>query len=163
MSFPSNSAPPNRKPWTVSAIRFRVAATLAAAAFVLIVLGCMSFSIGGKTVVRPPDGNPFEQSGAIELRPGAEQDIFYAIPYASTPNLEIDSTFDDVDLVEQHPDHFRVRNTSNGLLSRTVEWKARGVKGLPLAPITVVPPQPAPAASSNPPPPPAPVPYTPDH
>jgi hypothetical protein len=163
MSRSSNHASSNQPTKRDSAIRFRIAATLAAVAFVLIVLGCMSFSIGGKTVVRPPDGNPFEQSGAIELRPGAEQDVYYAIPYASTPNLEIDSTFDDVDLVEQHADHFRVRNTSNGLLSRTVEWKARGVKGLPLAPITVVPPQPAPAASSNPPPPPAPAPYTPDN
>src|ERR1700682_6524953 len=163
MTFSSNSPLPNRKPCTESANRFRIAAALAAVAFVLIVLGCMSFSIGGKTVVRPPDGNPFEQSGAIELRPGAEQDVFYAIPYASTPNLEIDSMFDDLDLVELHADHFRVRNTSNVLLSRTVEWKARGVKCLPLAPITVVPPPPAPAAPSHPPPPPAPVPYTPDH
>jgi hypothetical protein len=163
MSLSSNSVPPKWKPWIGSAIRFRIAATMAAVACVVIVLGCMSFSIGGKTVIRTPDGNPFEQAGAIEIRPGAEQDVFYAIPYASTPNLEIDSTFDDVELVEQHADHFRVRNTSNGLLSRTVEWKARGVKGLPLAPITVVPPPPAPAASSNPPPPPAPVPYTPDH
>jgi hypothetical protein len=160
MSRLSHFVPPNRKPRDGSFIRIRIAATMAAVTLVLIVLGCMSFSIGGKTVIRTPDDNPFEQSGAIELRPGAEQDVYYAIPYASTPNLEIDSTFDDVELVDQHADHFRVRNTSNGLLSRTVEWKARGVKGAPPAPVTLVPSSPTP---SNPPPPPAPVPYTPDH
>jgi hypothetical protein len=163
MSFSTHSFPSNRKPRIGSTIRFRAVAAMAAVALILIILGCMSFSIGGKTMILGPEGNPFEQSGAIELRPGAEQDVYYAIPYASTPNLEIDSMFDDVELVEQHADHFRVRNTSNGLLSRTVEWKARGVKVPPPGPITVTPLSPTPVAPSNPPPPPAPVPYTPEH
>jgi hypothetical protein len=145
-------------------VRFQIAAALAAAAFVLIVLGCMSFSVGGRTVIETPNDNPHEQRGEVDVRPGAELDVFYPQPYVRTPNLSISSTFDEIDLLEQHTDHFRVRNTDQ-FFRRTLSWKARGLIEGPPAPIPIAPQTPPPSSPIAPinPAPAAPVPYTPDH
>jgi hypothetical protein len=144
--------------------RLRIAAALGTVAFIGIVVGCMSFSIGGKTVIKSDEANAFEQEGAVELRPLEVRDIYYPIPYAAPPNLEITCTFhnNDIDLVDQHAEFFRIRNTSTQW-SRDVDWKSRGVKTLPPPPpVTATQAPSSPLAPTNPPPPP-PVPYTTDH
>jgi hypothetical protein len=96
-------------------------------------LGCMSFSIGGRNYECHRldglcDNEVLSQHGAVRLSPGDEQDVYYPIPYASPPNLELgDLLRIDYILLEQRADHFRVRIKSC-LDLVTLTWKARGVR-----------------------------------
>jgi hypothetical protein len=123
----------------------------AAVVTLLIFLGCMSISIGEKTTEIVNDGS-FVQEGNVRLRAGAEQVIWYPIPYASPPNLQMDD--DDCVILEQREDHFRVGNTDHHFSSST-HWKARGVKATP------PPVDPPPLAAPGLPPAPVPVPTSP--
>ncbi|HTU18773.1 MAG TPA: hypothetical protein VMG10_11990 [Gemmataceae bacterium] len=105
-------------------------------------------SIGCKNA---PDGTTC-QEGKVKLRPGQEFEVFYPIPYASPPNLEISGDTESCEIIEQKADHFHIRY--KGTLFANPCWKARGVKCLPppgAAPTVVV----TPPASPPPPPPPA--------
>lgn len=115
----------------------------------LIILGCMSISIGGKHFSAAPcENGTFAQCGETPILAGCEQDIYYPIPYASPPYLEIDGTFSECTIVEQHADHFRVKSTASHF-SRNVKWTAKGVKAIP----PLVPHVPPPAPQPIPPPP----------
>ena len=107
----------------------RSTAVTAVLACIVIILGCMSITIGGRTTVdTTSEDGMLIQEGETQVGAGAERDVFYPIPYASPPNLEIDSTFNHYQLIDQKEDHFRVRNTSNAFCLKC-EWKARGLKG----------------------------------
>lgn len=136
----SSSRPPRAR---------RLAAGIAAALAAVVVLGCMSISIGkftGSTFT--DDAGALCQSDEEEIKPGCEQDIYYPIPYASVPHLTLSSTpFDQVVLVEQREDRFRVRNT--GAFTYKITWKAKGLRATtvvtvppPLPPVVPVPPTP---------------------
>ena len=88
--------------------------------FVAICLGCMS--IGGRTEIVNRDDRASSQTGKANVPGGQQLDVYYPVPYATPPNLEI---ADEFVIVEQKADHFRVKNTST--FSRTVNWTARGV------------------------------------
>jgi hypothetical protein len=127
----------------------RLAAVVATAFGAVVVLGCMSISIGKFTGTTFTDDNgALCQSDEEVIRPGCEQDIYYPIPYASVPHLTLSNTpFDQVTLVEQREDRFRVRNT--GAFSHKITWKAKGVRATtvvtvppPLPPVAPVPPTP---------------------
>jgi hypothetical protein len=92
-----------------------------------IFMGCMSLSIGNRTIEAPPcEEGVLCQQGEVHLPGNTSQFIHYPLPYPRKPNIEIDSTFDDCQIVEEHEDGFLLRNPN--CLSRTVKWKARGVK-----------------------------------
>jgi hypothetical protein len=96
-------------------------------------LSCMSFSFGGRTQVVSPTPQDSQaageglQRGTAYVPRGQEVRVYYPIPYVSNPNLE----FEDSDgkrhlqIVDQKPDHVRVRNTSSS--DCEVPWKTRGV------------------------------------
>jgi hypothetical protein len=120
----------------------------AAALMLAIITGCMSLSmsIGCKT---GPDGTVC-QEGKVSLEHDQELDVYYPVPYASPPNLEIEGVSDGYEIIEQKADHFRIRCKVLviGRDGRTHwNWKARGSKCSPGAAPTVIvtPPAPPPA------------------
>jgi hypothetical protein len=122
----------------------------AAGAFLLLTqLGCMNFAVGNKNWdghggVLDHDG-VLEQEGKVTLLNSEERDVYYPIPYASIPNLELttDNLINHYEILQQKEDHFRVRNTIG--LEIELNWHARGVRtGLLPAP-------PQPLVKSSPP------------
>jgi hypothetical protein len=98
--------------------------------FVGFSVSCMNLNFGGKTeVVAPSDSHSAEglQRGKVFVPIGQEVNLYYPVPYVSPPNLE----FEDADanrrlhIVDQKPDHVRVKNLSNAPVE--VPWKARGI------------------------------------
>jgi hypothetical protein len=116
---------------------------VAASIMLAIIMGCMSLSmsIGCKT---GPDGTTC-QEGKVSVEDGQELDVYYPIPYASPPNLEISGDSESYQIIEQKADHFRIRNQC---VNRRYQWnwKARGSKCPPGAAPTVIvtPPSPPP-------------------
>jgi hypothetical protein len=112
---------------------------LAAFILLIILLGCMSISIGkfsGTSGTTESDGT-FCQEGEATVSPGVIREVYYPVPYAHTPNLEISDTFNNCILVTEREGSFSVRNDSSHSVS--VSWKARGQKAAP--PAVVVPPE----------------------
>lgn len=121
----------------------RRAAALALVAWIAIILGCMSISIGGRHVTTGShEDGAFVQEGKVQVAAGHAQIVYYPVPYNCPPNLEIDSCLHQCAVLEQRPDHFRVIN--NGAFNRTVGWTARGVKGPLVGPPPPPPELPAP-------------------
>jgi hypothetical protein len=126
----------------------RPVGALAGATFVLIILGCMSLSFGGLSIGcrSEPDGT-LCQEGDLKLLAGQDQEIFYPIPYVSPPNLELSGDVDHCEIVEQKPDHFRIRNPKGA--TSCPHWRARGLRAAPTPPAVFV--TAPPAASYGPP------------
>jgi hypothetical protein len=92
-----------------------------------ILMGCMSLSIGNRTVEAPPcEEGVLCQQGEVHLAANTTQFVHYPLPYPRKPNIEIDSTFDDCVVAEEREDGFLLRNPN--CLGRTVKWKARGMR-----------------------------------
>ena len=106
----------------------------------VILLGCMSISIGkfGSSGGSTESDGTFCQEGESTVPPGVVHEVFYPAPYAHTPNLEVSDTFNYCVLVVQREGSFSVRNDSSHTV--TVNWKARGIKAT-AAPV-VLPPEP---------------------
>src|SRR5262249_49927582 len=100
-------------------------AAVACAFFVVMSLGCLS--IGGKTENVYRDDRSSAQSGKAALAAGQELDVYYPVAFSQTPNLELDEQPDRYVIIDQKPDHFRIRSNVAG--TRTVSWTARGVPG----------------------------------
>jgi hypothetical protein len=127
----------------------RPAAAISAALSVGIFLGCMSISIGCRTAEEakpcPDDSSVLAQEGKVRSvhLASADQTIYYPIPYAAPPNLELHDPHGIYTVVEQKETHFRVRvshtvgSTWDG---DSVTWKARGVRCPPPAPPASTPP-----------------------
>jgi hypothetical protein len=133
---------------TVRLLLSRPVGALAAAVLVLIILGCMSLSFGGLSIGcrSEPDGT-LCQEGDVKLLAGQDQEIFYPIPYVSPPNLELSGDVDHCEIIEQKPDHFRIRNPKGA--TSCPHWRARGLRAsVPPPAVFVTAP---PAASSGPP------------
>jgi len=132
----------------VSPLLTRKAGVIAAVALLVILLGCMSISIGkftGTGTSAEADGI-YCQEGEVPLVAGELREVFYPAPYAHTPNLELGGGLTHCELVEQHEDSFKVRNKSD--FSVMISWKARGVRApapAPPPPEPVLPPAPVPA------------------
>ena len=126
-----------------SVVFSRPAGVFAGIALALIILGCMSIQIGGKNFHEgaAEDGS-FQQCGEVRLAAGEMRVVYYPIPYAQPPNLEIDNLCNTCELLVQNADHFQIRNPA--LTSRTVDWRARGVKACPPAATPPAPAAPAP-------------------
>lgn len=122
----------------------RPVGALAGVVIVLIILGCMSLSFGGLSIgcKTEPDGTVC-QEGKVSLHQGQEFDVYYPVPYASPPNLEISGDSDNCEILEQKADHFRIR--CKGAADAAPHWQARGLKPPAAAPTVIVTP-PAPPA-----------------
>ena len=62
------------------------------------------------------------QGGTARVPAGGELEVYYPVPFAAPPNLQIDG--DDPDgcvVVEQRPDHFRLRNPAER--ARQAKWE----------------------------------------
>ena len=136
----------------ISPLLTRQAGILAAVAVLVVVLGCMSISIG-KFSGTEADG-VFCQEGEVTMAAQELREVFYPVPYAHSPNLEVSSTFHDCKLVSQREGSFQVRNEAYH--SVTMSWKARGLRAAPVAVIPAVPaapelppPAPVPAESTG--------------
>jgi hypothetical protein len=131
---------------------WRVAGGTSAAVTALIFLGCMSISLGGGSTTCESHNaeDVLAQEGETTVPAHGQRVVYYPVPYASPPNLELKScwsSWHECALVEQRPDLFRVHNP--GAFSCTVSWTARGVRGAP--PAVTVPPSGEPSAPALPP------------
>jgi hypothetical protein len=119
----------------------RMAGVASAFAWLAIILGCMSLSIGERTTL-PDDRLAYTQEGSVRVEIGQELDVYYPVPYASPPNLEFKGP-GSYTIVDQQADHFRVRAKveSNSIGWVACDWTARGVRA-------VLPPPPVPAVSA---------------
>jgi hypothetical protein len=108
--------------------RARLFAGLGIAIFIGFSLGCMNLSFGGRTEVVTKESDSIAdgvQRGKAYADYGQEVVIYYPIPYASPPNLEIENDGKRyLHIVEQKPDCFKVKNNHVGV---EIAWKARGV------------------------------------
>jgi hypothetical protein len=118
-----------------SVVFSRPSAILAAVLALLIVAGCMSLNIGGNS----DENGALVQTGTVSVPANAELEVYYPVPYAGPPNLEIEDWHQDCVITEQKDNHFRIRN-NHGSWSRNVSWKARGLR-VPPAVIVNPPPQ----------------------
>ncbi|MFO0843671.1 MAG: hypothetical protein U0797_14950 [Gemmataceae bacterium] len=128
----------------------RAAGAVSLAALAVIFLGCMSLSFGGRNyTTQLVEDEVLCQEGTVSFRSCDERAVYYPIPYASPPNLDVKTAFGDVVLLDQKPDHFRVAWKGSGPTfgADQVKWKAKGVRRSPAAPCA---PNPAPGASSPP-------------
>lgn len=114
----------NRFAWS------RLVVGLGVCAFIGFSLGCMNLSFGGRHeyVSSPKDGESVTdglQRGKAYAGYAQELSVYYPIAYVSPPNLEFeDDAKSQLVIVDQKPDHFRVKNTHVGV---EFTWKARGV------------------------------------
>ena len=130
----------------------RRAGVAAALATVLIFLGCMSFegTHVDRTEIIPPPEIPspnlvadglIDQNGRASVSGNCELDIYYPIPFFGPPNLTLEGDNENVKIMYQRRDHFRVKNTcANEHYSARINWQARGVKALiapPPPPVTL--------------------------
>jgi len=91
----------------------------------LLSMGCLSLNFGNWTSHNNEDPSVLSQTGSARVTKGQIADIYYPVPYASAPNVELDDMFHNYEIVEQKADHFRVRNNSG---SWDVKWTARGMR-----------------------------------
>jgi hypothetical protein len=92
-------------------------------------IGCQSVRVG------PPTDDGTRQRGTAIIPAHGEQEVYYPVPFLSPPNLLTKSTFDDCMVIEQKPDHFRIKNPNP--FSREVSWEARGLPVTASAPVRV--------------------------
>jgi hypothetical protein len=112
----------------------RPVGAVAGAAIGLILLGCMSISLDGRPIRIEhftEDGITCHR-GTVHVPANADADVYYPLPFASKPNLELTDPFGNCEIVLQREDCFRVHNTS--CISTTAKWKARGPKLAPPEP-----------------------------
>jgi hypothetical protein len=114
--------------------------------------GCLSTSTTLRTGSESANSDTVVQSGKVVVPARSFQDVYYDVPYATIPKLEISDTWSRCVLATQSPTRFRVSNSSHSDV--TVEWKARGIKAPPAPPPVVRAPQlrsPSPAPIPAPP------------
>lgn len=109
-------------------------------------VGCLSFSLefGGRRPPHPSTDSILCQAGTVSLQPGELRTVYFPVAYHSPPNLEVGSSsvFRRVELLDQHRDHFVVRNPETGGFPTEVRWSAKGLPvtvALPAPPVIVVP------------------------
>ena len=90
-----------------------------------VVSAGMSFLLarGGSAGI---DGR-LKQDGKVTVGGHGEREVFYAVPFAGPPNLELHG-FDENAVIfkEQKADHFTLQN--KGPFQQEVRWKADGIR-----------------------------------
>ena len=112
--------------------------------------GCICLSFGGTS--ESEDHATFVQTRKLVLQPGQELDVYYPVPYASPPNLEIEDTWRSCVVIDQKPDHFRIRSDSRfgQVFGEDVKWTARGIRAATPIAVSVQPPITPTASSASP-------------
>lgn len=94
--------------------------------------GLLALAMGCKTVEphQASGGNSvIRQSGAVEVFQTADGiQVAYPQPFSKTPQLTLGNGKEDVELLDQQPDHFRVRWKQDGGMG-TLSWRAEGSTG----------------------------------
>ncbi len=123
---------------------------MAAGIILAVMMGCMSLSIGNRTVETvPTEEGVLCQQGEAHVPGNSSVFVHYPLPYPRKPNLEINCTFDDCTIGREDMDGFLLKNPN--CLSRKVTWKARGLRcEPPSAPALPEPPPSAAAGRSDP-------------
>ncbi len=104
-----------------------------------IILGCTTGTGYEQRIYiteRAVDGT-IVQEGSITLKPHEQLEIFYPVPFAQTPKLELDQSSDRVELIAQKDDRFGVRNTDLKE-SRKITWRAQGLRLPPSPAVPIV-------------------------
>jgi hypothetical protein len=110
-----------------------IAASVAMVFGALTVLGCMNFgSIPPAVEVKVTDDpGVLAQDGKLPARPGKEQVVYYPVPYASPPNLQIADPANVCDIVDQRENCFVVHFHPKAKPQDEVTWTARGSRKTP--------------------------------
>jgi hypothetical protein len=123
----------------------------------LLATGCIALSFGG--CEHAEASGVLTQSGKVTCKCESQVTVYYPVPYASPPNLEIHDQARNFSLLEQRADCFRIVQVSPGLPN--VDWTARGVRSpatiapstsdpAPSVPPATVPQEPLPVTGTNP-------------
>jgi hypothetical protein len=104
-----------------------VAALVAAVVATLISVGVnlLMAKLGGG------QGDRLVQEGKVIVGVQGEQQVFYPIPYAAPPNLQLGAGPADmhsVKITEQKPDHFKVMPVGGINAPREYRWRAEGIR-----------------------------------
>jgi hypothetical protein len=113
-----------------------------------VATGCTSSPPHAAAVANP---DVSVQSGKLLVAPHTFRDVYYGIPYAGNPTLNVPDHWGNAVVVTQTPTHFRVLNSSGSDLM--VDWKASGLKAPPVSEAVLGAPvvqRPAPAATLQP-------------
>jgi hypothetical protein len=116
----------------------RRAGAIAGFAVVSILLGCMNFTFqdhAGTLAYIAEEGVACHE-GTVRIPADTCVTVYYPLPFAAKPNLELTDVFDRCRIVQQREDGFEARNTSH--FSATAEWRARGQKIATSSPPSVV-------------------------
>lgn len=117
---------------------YRLAAT-ARLVVPLIVLGCTSPHHDRNVQVEAVSEEGIAvQTGKITIPVRAFMDVYYPVPFASPPSLKVSDRWGNCKIIIQAANHFRILSFSDSPL--TVEWTARGPKGVPPPPAVMAPP-----------------------
>jgi hypothetical protein len=92
----------------------------------LLTTGCLCLNIGGFGCDHGDPDGVTAQKGELNQGHGGPVTVYYPVPYASPPNLELHDPFHRCKILEQRPDCFVVVMDGPGIPS--VDWTARGVR-----------------------------------
>jgi serine/threonine protein kinase len=93
-------------------------------------IGFMISSASSPTTASPTTATMI-QEGNVRVNVGDKFEIFYPVPYATPPNIQL--TWDDdpwhvIKLQEQKADRFTIQSTGGNAVWVTVHWRAEGVR-----------------------------------
>lgn len=92
----------------------------------LLATGCLCLNIGGGGCDHGEPDGVMAQKGELNQGHGGPVTVYYPMPYASPPNLELHDPFHRCKVLEQRADCFVVVMDGPGIPS--VDWTARGVR-----------------------------------
>jgi hypothetical protein len=99
-----------------------IAATVAAVVATAISVGVQSWVAKGDRLI---------QQGKVMVAIGGEHEVFYPVPFASPPNVQLEGNgvnWNAIKLTEQKPDHFKIKSTADFGLAQEIRWRAEGVR-----------------------------------
>ncbi|CAN5570456.1 hypothetical protein BH10PLA2_BH10PLA2_39330 [soil metagenome] len=115
-------------------LRWRLLLVLGILCLPLLSTGCICLSFGGwggHETGEHCDGDHPDTNGAVTQKGtltsgnGEPVTVYYPVPFASPPNLEIRDQFNKCRIIEQRADSFKV--VQDGPIPPSVHWTARGV------------------------------------
>lgn len=115
----------------------------------LLTTGCLCLSFGGGCEgcgggEHTESSGVLTQKGSLPKASGEPVTVYYPVPYASPPNLELRDPLNKCRIIDQRADSFRIVQDGPGMPD--VNWTARGVKStspaasLPIQAIVAQPP-----------------------
>ncbi len=125
-------------------LRWKLLVLLGVICLPLLATGCICLSFGGwgQGFSEHTDGEHHDaggavtQKGALTFGNGEPVTVYYPVPFASPPNLEIRDQPNKCKIIDQRADCFRIVQDGPGV--PPVHWTARGVT-VPASPVTVTP------------------------